>query len=430
MTGNIQKRYGHWRVVIELGEQAGRRCPACTTLQHVRRKDGTEYERERGTVYWTDENPPEVCPTCGGELAEIVARRQEMLPERYETKKEASKALRDALTARERGEWIEPSDLSVRDYLVDHWLPTLDALELRPNTKLAYRLHVEKRIVPKIGSIPLQRLTYSDVVKMHARLASENGQRGHVLSPATRRGILAVLHKALAEAVRGGLLRTNPADDVKYPRVERTRRLNTWDAAELDKFLRASRADRLSPLWILLAKTGMRRGEALGLCWSDVDLDSGSVYLQRSRHQVGYQVVEGPLKGGEGRRVHIGAGTVAALRSWKAQQAAERLQWGPAWQDTGHVFTRENGEPWHPNKVTESFGEAVKAAKVKRIRVHDLRHTHATLWLMAGGHPKVLQERLGHKSIKITMDTYSHALPTMQEGIADVLDAVVYGSQA
>lgn len=427
MTGNVQKRYGAWRVVIELGEQAGHRCPDCTTVQTVRRKDGTEYERERGVVFWVDDNPPDTCPTCGGELVMITARRQEMQAEKYETKKEAQKALRDALTARERGEYVKPVVMTVRDYLVDHWLPTLDALELRPNTKLAYRLHVEKRITPMIGSIPLQQLTYTDVVKFHARMASENGQRGHVLSPATRRGVLAVLHKALSEAVRGGLLRVNPANDVKYPKVERTRRLNTWDSNELDTFLRATRTDRLSPLWILLAKTGMRRGEALGLKWEDVDLNGGSVYLQRSRHQVGYDVVEGPLKGGDGRRVHVGAGTVAALRSWRAQQAAARLQWGPAWQDTGHVFTRENGEPWHPNKVTESFGVAVTGAGVKRIRVHDLRHTHATLWLRAGGHPKVLQERLGHKSIKITMDTYSHALPTMQEGIADVLDAVVYG---
>lgn len=408
MTGNVQKRYGYWRVVLELGEQAALRCPKCRKRQ------------------WVEDGKPGTCPADHGEPEEIVARRQELLPEKYETKKEASKALRDALTARERGEYVPPVDLSVRDYLVDHWLPTLDALELRPNTKLAYRLHVE-RITPKIGSIPLQRLTYGDVVKMHARLASEDGPRGHVLSPATRRGVLAVLHKALSEAVRGGLLRTNPSDDVKYPKVERKVRLDTWDADELDKFLRATRSDRLSPLWMLLAKTGMRRGEALGLWWSDIDLDSGSVYLQRSRHQVGYNVVEGPLKGGDGRHVHIGAGTVAALRSWRAQQNAERLQWGAAWHDTGHVFTRENGEPWHPNKVTESFGEAVKAAGMKRIRVHDLRHTHATLWLRAGGHPKVLQERLGHKSIKITMDTYSHALPTMQEGIADVLDAVVYG---
>ncbi len=329
---------------------------------------------------------------------------------------------------------MQPSDISVREYLIDHWLPTLETLELRPNTKLAYRLQVEKRIVPKIGEIPLQRLTYSDVVKMHARLATEDGPRGHPLSPATRRGVLAVLHKALGEAVKAGLLRANPADEVKYPRVERKRRLNTWDEAEMDKFLRATRSDRLSPLWILLAKTGLRRGEALGLTWEDIDLKGDpdhdvqpSVYVQRSRHQVGYQVIEGPLKGGDGRHIGIGAGTVAALRSWKAMQNAERLQWGSAWQDTGHVFTRENGEPWHPNKVTESFGEAVKAAKVKRIRVHDLRHTHATLALKAGEHPRVVQERLGHKSITITMDIYSHCLPGMQRGLAEKLDSVVYG---
>lgn len=108
-------------------------------------------------------------------------------------------------------------------------------------------------------------------------------------------------------------------------------------------------------------------------------------------------------------------------------QNAERLQWGSGWQDTDHVFTRENGEPWHPNKVTESFGEAVKAAKVKRIRVHDLRHTHATLALKAGEHPRVVQERLGHKSITVTMDVYSHCLPGMQRGLTEKLDSVVYG---
>ncbi|NLG65277.1 MAG: site-specific integrase [Actinobacteria bacterium] len=430
MNGHPRKRGSQWEVVLEHGEQAGLRCPACVQIQHVRRKrkDGSyvEYQRERGTVYWPDESPPESCPTCGGRLVPTIARRQELLRGRYPTKKLADRALHDELRDREQGDYVKPSELTVGDYLRDRWLPTLDALELRPNTKLAYRLHVEKRIIPKIGGVTLQSLTYSDVVHMHARLASEEGPRGHILSPATRRGVLAVLHKALAEAVRAGLLRTNPAEGVRYPKVERRRRLDTWDTEELDTFLRASRSDRLLPLWILLAKTGMRRGEALGLWWSDIDLDTGSVYLQRSRHQVGYEVVEGPLKGGDGRRVHIGAGTVAALRSWKARQASERLQRGPAWTDTGHVFTRADGRPWHPNKVTESFGEAVKAAGVKRIRVHDLRHTHATLWLKAGGHPKVLQERLGHKSIKITMDTYSHALPTMQEGIADVLDATVY----
>jgi|GEM_PF-2730413 len=136
MTGNVQKRSGHWRVVIELGEQAAQRCPTC---------------RRR---YWSDDGQVRTCPVAHGELGEIVARRQEMLSGRYATKKAAEAALRDALHEREHGDYVAPVDLSVGDYLVDQWLPTLDALELRPNTKLAYRLHVEKRIVPKIGRIP------------------------------------------------------------------------------------------------------------------------------------------------------------------------------------------------------------------------------------------------------------------------------------
>ncbi len=415
MTGHVRQRGGRWEVVLEHGEQPACACPDCVDKRGRRRR------------YWMMDGAPDSCPQCGGPMEDLTARRQELLPSRYPTKKLAAKALRDALTERERGEWVKPVDLTLGAYLVEHWLPTLDALELRPNTKLAYRLHVEKRIVPHLGATPLQQLSYSDVVRLHAKLASEPGPRGNVLSPASRRAVLAVLHKALGEAVKAGLLRTNPATGVKYPRVERRRRLNTWSEAELDKFLTATRRDRLAPLWMLLAKTGVRRGEALGLRWSDVDLEAGSVYLQRSRHQVGYAVVEGPLKGGEGRHVRIGAGTIAALKAWRARQNTERLEWGAAWANTGHVFTREDGAPWHPNRITELFGEAVKASGVKRIRVHDLRHTHATLWLMAGGHPKVLQERLGHKSIKITMDTYSHALPTMQESIADVLDSKVYG---
>ncbi len=422
MNGHVRKRGDKWEVILELGEQPAQRCPACVTVD--------ARGRQRGRLHWSDAGTLDACPTCGGELDTVVSRRQIVLRDRPATKKAAEKAMRDALHEREHGHHVDPVDMTVAQYLVDHWLPTLDALELRPNTKLAYRLHVEKRIMPHIGAIPLQKLTYNDVVMMHARLATEPGPRGAALSPATRRGVLATLHKALGEAVKGGLLRANPAAGVKYPKIERTQRMNTWTDAELDSFLRATAGDYLFPLWIVLAKSGMRRGEALGLQWSDVDLDTGSLYIERSRHQVGYDVVEGPLKNGEGRHVRIGAGTVAALKAWKARQNTLRLQWGPAWHGSDHVFTRENGEPWHPNRITELFGEAVGAAGVPKIRLHDLRHTHATLALRAGEPPKVVQERLGHKSIKITMDTYSHVLPDMQEGITTRLDAVVYGETA
>jgi integrase len=409
--------------VLELGEQAGRRCPACTTVQTVRRRDGTEYERTRGVVFWADDDPPDACPKCGGELAEIVARRQELLPTRYATKKEAGKALRDELTAREEGTWVPPVDLTVRQYLEDRWLPSLAAEELSPNTVQAYTLHVE-RIAGHIGAVPLQALTRGDVARLSARLASEKAARGKPLSPASRRAVLVVLHRALGDAVRDGLLKANPAAGVRRPKVRR-REMHAWSQAELATVLEATADDRLSPLWRLLAMTGLRRGEALGLKWSDVDLQSGRLAVQRQRVQTGYDVAERQTKRDRPRAVSIDAGTVAALRRQSELQLQDASEWKAAWKDTGHVFTRENGEPWHPDRITKLFDRAVKAVKVPRIRLHDLRHTHATLALRAGVHPKVVQERLGHANISITMDTYSHVLPDMQESAAELVAALV-----
>ena len=165
-------------------------------------------------------------------------RRQEMLPEKYTVKKTAEKAMHDALRDRERGDYVAPVDLTLGDYLTTQWLPSLGAENLSPNTLHAYKLHV-KRISAHIGTIPLQKLTRSDVSVMAAKLASENSVRGSVLSPASRRAILVVLHHALGDAVKTGLLRTNPAHGVTRPKV-RTPELNTWSRDELAKFLQAT----------------------------------------------------------------------------------------------------------------------------------------------------------------------------------------------
>ena len=411
MTGNVQKRNGAWRVVLELGEQAGRRCPVCVD------------RRQRGRRYWIDEDPPDACPTCGGELEEFTARRQEMLPEKYETKKPAQKALRDALTARERGEYIAPVDLTVAEYLTGKWVPGLGAEDLSPNTLLAYGLHV-KRINAHIGHVGLQKLTRSDVSVMAAKLASEKSVRGEVLSPASRRAILVVLHHALGDAVAAGLLRINPAHGVPRPKV-RMAELHTWSRDELAKFLEATKDDRLSPLWRLLAMTGLRRGEALGLRWSDVDLAKGRLSIQRQRVTTDYEVLERQTKTDRGRSVAIDAATVAALRQQSQQQLDDAAEWGDAWVSEGHVFTREDGAAWHPDRITDLFAQAVKRAGVPHIRLHDLRHGWATLALGAGIHPKVVQERLGHANIAMTMDRYSHVIPALQESAAELVAALV-----
>jgi len=411
MNGHVSKRNGYWRVVLELGEQAALRCPSC---------------RKR---YWSDDEQGRSCPDEHGELEEIVARRQEMLPEKYTKKSDAEKAMHGEIRKRDRGDYVAPVDLTVGDYLKSRWLPALGAEDLAESTVDIYREHVG-RIVPAIGDIPLQKLNRNDVAVMAARLAREvRPKTGRPLSPATRHSLLGVLQHALDDAKDAGLLRSNPAADVKKPKVRRPE-MHTWSSAELATFLRATRCDRLGPLWHLLALTGVRRGEALGLQWSDVDLEHGRLALQRQRKVVRYEVRETPLKTDKPRPVSLDADTVAALSRQSQQQLDHAKAWGDAWQATGHVFAREDGEPWHPDRVRVLFQEAVKATGAPRIRMHDLRHTWATLALRAGVHPKVVQERLGHANIRITLDTYSHVLPDMQESAAELVASVVAAAEA
>jgi len=412
VNGHVVKRSDSWRVVLELGDQTAQRCSICVD------------PRGRGRRHWTDKGRLELCPTCGGDLDDLTARRQELLPDKHTRKSDAEKALHDELREREHGTWVAPVDLTTAQYLEDKWLPSLGAEELAPSTVDAYGLNV-RRVVALIGRIPLQKLTRNDIAVMAARLASDTSKRkGRPLAPATRRGTLIALHRALGDAVKSGLLEANPAAGVKRPKVRRPE-MHTWTGAELSTFLRATRSDRLGSLWHVLAMTGLRRGEALGLQWPDIDLEHGRLALQRQRVLKGYQVEERQTKSDKPRPISIDAGTVAVLRRQSQKQLDDADEWGDAWVATGHVFTRENGAAWHPDRITKLFNIAMAAVDVPRVRLHDLRHTWATLALRAGVHPKVVQERLGHANISITMDTYSHVLPDMQESAAELVAALV-----
>jgi len=344
------------------------------------------------------------------------------MPAKYNTRKEADKALRDTLHAREHGDWLPATDLTLGDWLT-RWLLALEVENLAAGSLRLYKLHA-RRVSGHIGHVSLQKLTRADVGVLAAKLNTEPGVSGRILSPASRRSVLGVLSHALSDAVKAGHIRTNPAHGVSRPTVHQ-REMHTWSAEELAAFLQATREDRLGPLWHVLALTGLRRGEALGLRWSDVDFSHGRIALQRQRVSSGYEVCETVTKTGTGRAVDLDADTVAVLRSWKARQASEHLQWGPAWQDSGHIFTREDGAPWHPDRVQKLFQQAVAGVDVPRIRMHDLRHGWATYALRGGVHPKVVQERLGHANIKITLDTYSHVLPDMQGAAASLVAGMI-----
>ena len=338
----------------------------------------------------------------------------------YRTKKDAERARVELLARLDQGAYVEPSNLTVAAFLRDHWLPGLRA-QVRPGTWAEHHSKVEVHLSPAIGGVLRQRLTPSHLNALYTGLL----ERG--LSACTVLHVHATIRRALADAARWGLVPRNVALLASPPRPGRPE-LQVWTAAELRAFLAHVEGDRLYALWLLAASTGMRRGELLGVQWPDVDLGRARIAVRRSLVTVGHEVVVSEPKTAKGRRsVALDPATVAGLKAWRKHQAAERLAWGPAWTDSGLVFTREDGRPLHPREVTRAFSRHVLNARVPVIRLHDLRHTHATLALAAGIHPKVVQERLGHANIAITPDTYSHAVPALEEEAAHTVAALVFG---
>jgi integrase len=297
---------------------------------------------------------------------------------------------------------------------------------------VSYRLHVDKYIVPRIGGERSQQLTPTMVDHLYAGLAKTGRQPKRKLkdgekpapptglSASTIRRLGATLHKALADAVKKKLIPYNPADAAELPKIQRDSdgagEMKTWTREELDRFLAYVAPDRLYPMWRLAAWTGMRRGEVCGLTWRDVDLDAATITVQRARVTVKRaDVRESKPKTHAGRRqVELDKETRAALEAWQERQQAEREEWPGQWPDHGLVFTLQDGTALHPDYLSRAFQAHEKRAKLPTIRLHDLRHTHATLLVAAGVPVKVVSERLGHSTPAFTMTVYQHVLPGMQ----------------
>ena len=237
----------------------------------------------------------------------------------------------------------------------------------------------------------------------------------------------AFLHRCFVDAVKWGDLRRNPADFVDRPRAPRPE-IQSWTPQLVRRYLDYTKDDRLIALWRLLATTGLRRGEALGLRWSDLDLDSARLSVRQSLLSFTHQsAVFGEPKSANSRRsIDLDSETVVKLRRWRVRVAQEQLRAGEAWNSSGLVFADEIGRPLNPQTVMRAFTRMSEAAGLPRIKLHGLRHSHATAMLAAGISPKVAQERLGHFSVSLTLDTYSHTVAGMQaeaaRRVADLID--------
>jgi integrase len=341
------------------------------------------------------------------------------------TKRQAQHELNDLLGKLQRGEYVAPSRMAVAEYL-DRWLRDYAAVKVAAKTLERYAEIVHVHLAPALGHHLLPKLQplhiqayYSDALQ-RGRCDGRGGLSAQTVLHHHR-----VLREALQQAVRWQLLARNPADAVEPPRAQ-LREMEAFDQSEVERLLEAARGTRMAVPVLLAVTTGLRRGELLGLRWQDVDLDGGKLAVRQSLEQTKAGLAFKQPKTQKGRRVvTLPPLTVEALRRHRADQARERLLLGPAYKDHGLVLAYGDGSPLKPAEMTRLFGVLARKAGVRPLSLHKVRHTHATLLLGANVHPKVVSERLGHATVGITLDTYSHVLPNLQEEAARKIDALL-----
>lgn len=346
-----------------------------------------------------------------------------------ETRKGAERILGNLVKRMHDGDYRSPDKITLGDYLLERWLPS-KRTRVKPSTAAAYERNIRLHINPNIGRIPLQKLQPEDLDELYVKLLTEgkrNGTGGG-LSAKSVRNVHATIQSALSDATRKGTVFRNVADIADPPSISRSgRSMNVWTGDQLRSFLETIAGHELYPLYFLAATTGMRRGEIAGLRWRNVDLDAARLTVNQQIVSVEYELIEDDLKTASSRRtIDLDEQTMAMLRRHRRQQLEERMASGRRGDD-GFVFARPDGTPIHPDLISQTFQRFMAQIDLPKIRLHDLRHTHATILLQQNIHPKVVSERLGHSSIAFTMTVYQHVMPGMQAEAAATFGAAVFG---
>ena len=328
------------------------------------------------------------------------------------------------------GKFITPSKTSLAEYL-ERWLKEYVWPNLAPRTAEGYELIVRRHLVPALGRLTLTGLRSEHIQRYQSeKLSSGRADGKGGLSQRTVRHHHVTLHTALGHAVKMGLLSRNVADGVSPPRFQRHR----WQPLSefgVSSVLEAARGSALYPVFYMALYTGMRRSELLALRWADVDLLLGRVHVTRSLHQLrGGEVAIRAPKSDRGRRmVSLPPSAVEVLQEHRERQVWQRAETGKALRDEDLIFNDLDGRPLRPDSVTHAWVKLVRRIGLEGTRLHDARHTHASLMLKQGVHPKIVQERLGHASIQLTLDTYSHVAPGLQEAAAAGFDKLISAGQ-
>ena len=368
-----------------------------------RRANGEGTLRERADGRWECQ-----VSTANGRRRSVYGRTQKAV---LEKRTEALRAIAIG---------VDPT--SSRQTVSDYFGSFLEAKRsrVRRSTWARYETHVRLDILPVLGAVQLAKLGPQHLEHLYVRLLDARK------APQSVRRIHALIHHALAQAMRRNLLVRNVAELVDPPRVAR-REMLTLTEIQVRQFLQAATQDRFEALYVLALTTGLRQGELLALRWSDLQLDNAMLQVLRTlTWGPGGWTFGEPKTSHSRRRIELSVAAVAAFRRHRAAQLKQRLVAVGAYQDLGLVFATEIGTPIEPSNLTRrSFRPLLAASGCPIIRFHDLRHTAATIALSRGIHPKVVSEMLGHSTVAVTLDVYSHVLPTMQREAAAIFDAIL-----
>jgi integrase len=376
-----------------------------------RRDAGSGTIRQRADGRWEGRYTVGYDPKTGKQLTHSIYGK---------TKREVRDKLNKTLTEIQEGAYIEPTNMTVGQWL-DTWLKEYK-VNVRPETKASYEMHIRVHLKPDLGKIRLNKLTTHQIQLLYNKLINERG-----LSPKTVKNAHGALHAALEQAKINGYLRINPSEGVVLPRIEKEE-IKAMDTEDVSAFLKAIKGDPYElPLFVDLF-TGLRQGELLGLTWDCVDFEKGTILVnkQHNRAKGEKEFHFSPLKNSRPRSLTPASAVMDALREQKRRQEEWAKAAGSAWDNHENlVFTTELGRYINNKTLWMNFKRIAKEFGMSELRFHDLRHTFSVNSLQAGDDIKTVQENLGHATASFTLATYAHATPGMKRESANRMDAFI-----
>lgn len=335
------------------------------------------------------------------------------------SKKDAERVLNEKINEGNKGCYIDPSQMTLEEHL-SQWIETYAKPNLSPTTVRGYLVNIRNHTLPYLGSVPLQKLVPLQIQHMYDKLKAKN------LSPRTIKYVHATLREALQYAVRMQLIPRNPADFVTLPKQVKYKAKAYEEDEAILLLEKAKDTDMDAPLHLAVG-LGLRRGELLALRWNDIDFETNQLTISQNLVYVnGEYIFRQPKSEAGNRTIEMPSGLATVLKKHRKKQLEDKLFFGSEYKDNNLVCCKQDGSPYNPGSFSHKFEQFLKKHGLRQIRLHDLRHTNASLMLQYNVPAKVASQRLGHSTVSITLDLYSHVIGNLQTEAADKIDSGIF----